>query len=245
MATEGRLRRAIEHGGLRLHVQPVVQLAGGAVVAAEALVRVEDPRDGLLPPAAFIEVAEETGLVVELDAWVATEAVRLLAAAPPGLPSSLAVNVSARTLQEPAFAELLGAALAEHGVDGSRLLVEITESVVLNPGLQVRRSIAALRSLGVHLGIDDFGTGYSALAYLQRLRLDFLKIDRSFVVRLGDGDERAEATVRAIVDLAHAHGLVVTAEGVETPGQAAALRRVGCDRGQGWLFGRPVPPPAT
>jgi diguanylate cyclase (GGDEF)-like protein/PAS domain S-box-containing protein len=244
MATESRLRRAIEHGGLRLHVQPVVDLASGELVAAEALVRVEDPRDGLLPPAAFIEVAEETGLVTELDAWVATEAVRMLAASPPGLPEALAVNVSARTLQEPAFAELLAAALAEHGVAGSRLLVEITESVVLNPGEQVRRSIAALRALGVHLGIDDFGTGYSALAYLQRLRLDFLKIDRSFVVRLGDGDQRAEATVRAIVDLAHAHGLVVTAEGVETEAQAAALRRIGCDRGQGWLFGRPAPPPA-
>jgi diguanylate cyclase (GGDEF)-like protein/PAS domain S-box-containing protein len=241
MNLEGRLRAALAHGGLHLDLQPVVDLDDERVVAAEALVRVRDCDGSVLEPAAFIEMAEETGLVAELDAWVAAEAVRLLSCLDLGS-AAIAVNVSGRTLQEPRFADELAAALRRHGVDGTRLLVEITERVLLDSTQEVHRSLDALRALGVSVGIDDFGTGYSALAYLQRLPLDFLKIDRSFIARLGDGDERAEATVRAIVDLAHAHDLVVTAEGVETPGQAAALRAAGCDRAQGWLFGRPETP---
>ncbi|MFZ5871464.1 MAG: EAL domain-containing protein, partial [Actinomycetota bacterium] len=236
---ENVLRTALDSGGLELYLQPVVDLASGHTVGAEALVRVRSG-GGLLPPATFIEVAEETGLVAKVDGWVVERVVRLLAERG-GPVERIAVNVSGRTLQEPGFAEQVLAVLDAHGVSGRRLDVEITESVLLEATSGAREALAALRAAGVRVGLDDFGTGYSALAYLQRLPLDFLKIDRSFVVRLARDDAAAETTVRAIVDVAHAHRLVVTAEGVETPQQAQALRELGCDRGQGWLFGRPAP----
>lgn len=236
--TEYRLRRALADGGVEIHLQPIVSLADSCPQSWEALVRLRDPERGLLPPELFIGVAEETGLVADLDTWVMERAVALLAREEF---SHIAVNVSCRTLEQPGWLDGLRAALGHHGVPGAHLLVEITESTLLEANPVVGRTLAALRSLGVRVGLDDFGTGYSAMAYLQRFALDFLKVDRSFVAQLGSS-ARADATMRAVVDLAHAHGLVVTAEGIETQEQAQVLRAMGCDLGQGWLFGYPRPP---
>ena len=236
---EYRLRRALADDALEVHLQPIVALEGGEPRSWEALVRVRDPELGLLQPASFIEVAEETGLIADLDTCVMERAVALLAT---DAFSCIAVNVSGRTLEQPMWLARLRSALAAHAVTGDRLLVEITESTLLEANPVVDRTLAALRHLDVRVGLDDFGTGYSAMAYLQRFELDFLKVDRSFVAQLGSS-ARAEATIRAVVDLAHAHGLVVTAEGVETREQADVLRAMGCDLGQGWLFGRPALPP--
>jgi EAL domain-containing protein (putative c-di-GMP-specific phosphodiesterase class I) len=151
----------------------------------------------------------------------------------------LTTNVSARSLEDPTFVERLRKALRWYGVPGSMVRIELTEHSLLTVSPQVRESLAQIQELGVHIGVDDFGTGYSALAYLQSFPLQFLKIDRSFVSRLGTST-RDDAVVEAVIDLAHAHDLVVVGEGVETAEQLAALRRMGCDRAQGYLLGRPM-----
>jgi EAL domain-containing protein (putative c-di-GMP-specific phosphodiesterase class I) len=219
----------------------VVDLSTGRTVAAEALARLELADGRLLAPSDFIQVAEDTGLVVQVDARITELALARLAdtGVAPGL--RIAVNLSASSLDHAEYVERLTAALDRHGVDPARLLVEVTESSLLDPSGPRAQGLAELRRLGIGIGIDDFGTGFSALAYLDRFNLDFLKIDRSFVARLGNA--RSNAMVAAIVDLAHAHGLVVTAEGVERPIHAAQLRDMGCDRAQGFYFGRPSPTP--
>jgi diguanylate cyclase (GGDEF)-like protein/PAS domain S-box-containing protein len=237
LATEAMLREALRCGWLRLYLQPVVDLGDGDVVGAEALVRVEHPVDGLVLPGEFVQVAEECGLVSDLDSWVLEQAVALLATAPD---TRLAVNVSARTVEAGGLPERVVDLLARAGVDASRLDLELTESCLLTGGSAVADDIRRLRAAGCRVGLDDFGTGYSALSYLQALELDFLKIDRSFISHLGQG-ERHDAVVQAIIDLAHAHRLEVVAEGVEDAGQWETLQLMGCDRGQGWFFGRPAP----
>ncbi len=242
--TETRLRRALDHGHLRVHLQPIVDLDGGALVALEALVRLDDPVEGLLPPARFIDVAEESGLITEVDRFVLAEALRIaaehpLAVADPSV--RIAVNLSSRTLAQGDLAGYLRALLQASGVPGSRLLLEVTESGLLADDPALHRLLEELTALGAQLAIDDFGTGYSALAYLTRFRMHKLKIDRAFVSDLDQEGGVAEATVRAIIQLAHAHGMRVTAEGVETREQADVLRGMGCDSAQGWLFGRPQP----
>lgn len=249
---EGRLRAGLRDGGLRLVLQSVVRLSDGQVVAGEALVRLVDPELGELPPGEFIDVAEDTGLIADVDAWMLTETVRLLqldeaavqAGAEATLPPRIAVNVSGRTLSTVAIVPLIRALLATHGVSGRRLVLELTETSLLSDSAGVLTALAELAELGVDVGIDDFGTGYSAMAYLQHFPLSFLKIDMSFVQRLGTSP-RSDAVVAAIVELAHAHDLVVTAEGVETRAQADALAAMGCNHAQGWLFGRPVSPAST
>jgi diguanylate cyclase (GGDEF)-like protein/PAS domain S-box-containing protein len=240
---EHRLRRAIDGGHLVALHQPVIQLSDGAITGVETLVRIQDPDVGLLPPVAFIDVAEDTGLIVEVDAWIVEHAVGQFAQwQAAGLPTQhIAVNVSPRSLEEARFADVLGCALSRHGVEGMRVHVELTERSLLNSTAAAQRTLDALREMGVRVGIDDFGTGYSALAYLQRFALDFMKIDRSFVARLGTS-VRDDAVVAAIIDLAHAHELEVIAEGVEEPGQLARLRSMGCDAAQGYLMGRPMRP---
>jgi EAL domain-containing protein (putative c-di-GMP-specific phosphodiesterase class I) len=151
----------------------------------------------------------------------------------------ISTNVSARSLEDPTFVDRLQRALAWYAVAGSAIRIELTERSLLGTSVTVRQSLERIAALGVHIGIDDFGTGYSALAYLQQFPLQFLKIDRSFVSRLG-ASTRDDAVVSAVIDLAHAHELVVVAEGVETEEQLAALRRMGCDRAQGYLLGRPM-----
>ncbi len=240
--TEHRIRRALAEGHLRLHLQPVVDLATRRRVGYEALVRVDDAERGMIPPTEFIEVAEDSGLIVDIDTWVVERVVSMLPAlqARQGAAARVAVNASARTLQQPSFVARVGDALRASGGIGGNLLVELTESILLDESPALAASLAGLSSLGAQIGIDDFGTGFSALAYLARFDLDFLKIDQSFVSPLGTSS-RSDAVVSAIIQLAHAHDLTVTAEGVETAQQAAALVAMGCDHGQGWLFGRPGP----
>jgi diguanylate cyclase (GGDEF)-like protein len=236
---ERNLRAALAQDGVRLFLQPIAALPGGQLVSAEALARLEHPTLGLLMPNDFIEIAEDTGLVVEIDSRITELAVAALARPGASPAPRIAVNVSPRTLDHPTYLVRLTRALTQHDVDPSRLIVEVTESSLLDATGQRAGELAKVQALGIEVGIDDFGTGYSALAYLDRFRLDFLKIDRSFVSRLGSG-ARSDAVVAAIVSLAHAHGMSVTAEGVETQEQADLLAGMGCDRGQGWLFGRPA-----
>ncbi len=237
---ERNLRVALAADGVRLFLQPIVDLHdGAAVVSGEALARLEHPTLGLLMPDDFIPIAEDTGLVVEIDARITELAVAALAR-PGGSPvPKIAVNVSPRTLDHPEYLIRLTRALARYAVDPSRLIVEVTESSLLDASGQRAAELAKIQAMGIDVGIDDFGTGYSALAYLDRFALNFLKIDRSFVSRIGTTTQ-GDAVVAAIISLAHAHSMSVTAEGVETQEQADALQTMGCDRGQGWLFGRPL-----
>ena len=241
MASETLLRKALAENLLVPVFQPIVDLTTGKVRAAEALARIQDG-DRLVLPADFIDVAEETGLIVEVDARmferVAAEGARLIDAG--ALLRRLTTNVSARSLEDPRFVDRVAQALTWYGVPGSMIRVELTERSLLTTSPTVRDSLARVQELGIEVGLDDFGTGYSALAYLQSFSLQFLKIDRSFVSRLGSS-ARDDAIVSAVIDLAHAHDLVVIGEGVETAEQLAALRRMGCDRAQGYLMGRPMP----
>jgi EAL domain-containing protein (putative c-di-GMP-specific phosphodiesterase class I) len=245
---ERRLREALEQDLLVLEYQPIVDFVGGRIVGAEALIRMKDVDDGgkLLGPDMFIDVAEDTGLVVEVDSWVIEAAIRQVAAwgdriGKDGVPPWVAINVSPRSMEHPRVVRRLVDAVKDGEVPKDRIKVELTEHSFLGalPGSEA--SLLSLMAAGVPVGIDDFGTGYSAMAYLQRFDLDFMKIDRSFVANVGQA-ERADAVVTAIVDLAHAHGMRVTAEGVETTRQARRLREIGCDYAQGYHFGRPGPP---
>jgi EAL domain-containing protein (putative c-di-GMP-specific phosphodiesterase class I) len=200
-----------------------------------------DPELGLLGPPSFIDVAEDSGLIVEVDAWMLQEAAKTAAdwsAAKTGV-ISVAVNVSARTLAHRSFLDVLQSATGLSKVP-NLLHLEITERVVLGGEEAASGLLDRARALGPLLGIDDFGTGYSALSYLQSLALDFVKIDRSFISPLGENQQTA-AIVGAIIDLAHALELSVIAEGVETAEQLAMLRELGCDVAQGFLMGRPMP----
>ena len=244
--SEAMLRHALDHDGLRLHYQPLVDLRSGALCGAEALVRLEHPDRGLVPPAEFIPVAEETGLVVPLGAWVVAKAAAQAAAwrglQPGDAPlMTVSINLSGRQLNTPGFAVEVAAAIDRSGADASHLCFEITENALLDAGGAGVATLEGLKELGVRLAIDDFGTGHSSLTWLRRLPADFLKIDKAFVAGLGvhHGDT---AIVRAVLDLGRALGLVTVAEGVETPEQLAALRDLGCDWAQGFLLARPGPP---
>ncbi|TMM04723.1 MAG: EAL domain-containing protein [Actinobacteria bacterium] len=234
--TELALRRAIERRELVLRFLPQVELAGGAICGAEALVRWDHPERGLVDPADFITTAEETGLIVPIGAWVLEEACRH-ALRWPGLVT--AVNLSPRQSAHPDLIEAVAGALGRTGVDPSMILLEVVERAVsddLEAGAATLRRLAAL---GVRLALDDFGTGPSSLRALQRLPVAEVKVDRSLVARL-PGDPQAGALLAAIVSLAHALGLRTAAEGVETAAQADALRALGCDLAQGFFFHRPL-----
>ena len=239
--TEEGLRRALAEGELRVHYQPTVDLTTGRMTGVEALVRWQLPTGELVPPLEFIPVAEDTGLVVPLGAWVLREAcaqgARWLAG--PGEPLSVSVNVSARQLDE-SLVGVVDAVLAETGLPAHLLVLELTESVLVADDAGTSAVLHALRRLGVRLAIDDFGTGFSALAYLSRLPIDVIKVDRAFVAQLCAPEGRADLA-RTIIEMARALGMSTTAEGIETPEQLAALRSLGCDLGQGYLFSRPVP----
>jgi diguanylate cyclase (GGDEF)-like protein/PAS domain S-box-containing protein len=237
------LRLALDRFELRLCYQLEVDLAEETTTGVEALVRWQHPTLGLLPPSEFIDVAEETGLVVPLGDWVLREACRELArrdpkANPGGL--RLSVNLSARQLGVPELVDTVRDVLAETGLDPSRLCLEITESVLMDDVVSSIEALLDLKDLGVRLAIDDFGTGYSSLSYLRRFPVDVVKLDRSFIAGLGV-DPAATAIVAAVVNLAHALGIVVVAEGVETEAQLVALRALRCDRAQGYYWNRPLP----
>ena len=240
---EALLRRALAEDLLVPYFQPMLDLSTGRVHAVEALARVADPDGGVIAPADFIEAAEESGLVTELDARMFELAVAQYArwTQQPDLAlRRISTNVSARSLGDRELVERMRKAMTWYDVSGEALRVEITERSLLTDNPVVTESLRRIAALGIHVGLDDFGTGYSALGSLQQLDLQFLKIDRSFVSRLGT-DRRDDAVVGAVIALAHAHDLLVVAEGVETSEQLAALRGLGCDRAQGYLIGRPVP----
>ncbi|MEO0494058.1 MAG: EAL domain-containing protein [Actinomycetota bacterium] len=238
METEAGLRRALRHGELRVHYQPEVSLRTGRILGAEALVRWEHPTRGLLGPGAFIEVAEETGLIVDLGTQVLFEACEE-AAAWDDDDLNIRVNFAAAQLQRNETVGLVAMALKRSGIAPHRLCVEITESAMMGDVEQAERILTELKGLGVRVAVDDFGTGFSSLAYLKRFPVDALKIDRAFVSGLGT--EEDNAFVRSIISLAEALSLDVVAEGVETEDQVDALLRLGCHRAQGFHFARPEP----
>jgi diguanylate cyclase (GGDEF)-like protein/PAS domain S-box-containing protein len=239
---ESHLREGLNCGQLVLHYQAQVDNAG-ALIGAEALVRWAHPKRGLLSPDIFIHLAEESGLILQLGEWVLQAACMQLVAwarHPASERRSVAVNISARQFRDPNFVAMVRAAVLEHGIDPNLLELELTESLLLEDVEDTITKMAALRALGLRFSLDDFGTGYSSLAYLKRLPLDALKIDRSFVDDVTH-DANAAAIVRAILALAPKLGLSVIAEGVETDAQRQFLVRNGCNTFQGYLFGRPGP----
>jgi diguanylate cyclase (GGDEF)-like protein len=241
-ALETALRHAIERDELRLYYQPQVDREG-RVIGAEALLRWSRPDHGLVSPAHFIPLAEETGLILPIGQWVLDTACAQLRdwrADPRARTLRLAINVSGRQFHQPDFVARVAESIRRHDIDPALLKLELTESVVLENVEEVIARMRALRELGVGFSMDDFGTGYSSLSYLKRLPLDQLKIDQSFVRDLSV-DPGDAAIVRAILAMSDSLGLRVVAEGVETPEQHEFLRRHGCAAFQGYLFGRPEP----
>jgi EAL domain-containing protein (putative c-di-GMP-specific phosphodiesterase class I) len=243
LQTAAALRRAVADEQLRVVYQPVVSLRDGTIKGIEALVRWEHPERGLLGPGDFIEVAEDTGLIVGVGLWVLQQACCQLTewnAAVPNLDVNIAVNLSARQLVEPSLPQRVAETIESCGLEPRRLVLEITESALVRDVTTAAMVLHALKELGVILAIDDFGTGFSSLNYLKRFPVDVLKIDRSFVNGLGVDPEDG-AIVAAVRALGGALGLDVVAEGVETELQAAKLLELDCPYAQGYLFGRPVP----
>ncbi|MHB8330291.1 MAG: putative bifunctional diguanylate cyclase/phosphodiesterase, partial [Acidimicrobiales bacterium] len=244
--TETALAQALERDELEVHYQPVVETASRHMVGVEALVRWQHPTRGLLLPSAFLDVAEQTGLIVPIGTWVLAEACRQVQAWNERLAIdaqlSLSVNLSGRQLAEPDLAASVAATLRRAGVSPGtlKLFLEVTETLLPEDDVEARRHLLDLHALGIELAIDDFGTGYSSLGYVRDLPISMVKIDRSFVAGLGDS-ERDEAIVGAVVQLAGTLGLQVVAEGVETEAQFANLSDMACDFVQGFLFGRPQP----
>ena len=237
LALEADLRVAVSRAEFEVYYQPIVCAPLDAVVGVEALVRWHHPQRGLVSPDAFIAVAEETGLVFDIDRWVVQTACEQLARWP-GSELSLSVNLSSLQFTRADLAPFLAEVLAGTKLAPHRLKLELTERLLLDTTQAVQETLDALRKLGVRLHIDDFGTGYSSLAYLQRFDADALKIDRSFVAMLETGSSEL---VQTIVNLAHNLGMQVVAEGVESKKQFVQLRMLGCDYMQGYLFSKPVP----
>jgi diguanylate cyclase (GGDEF)-like protein/PAS domain S-box-containing protein len=244
LRTAGELRRGVERGEVVPYFQPIVELTTGHVVGFEALARWLHPERGLLTPDQFLPMAEETGLVEEIGASILEDALaqfaRWRARDLPFASAHLSVNVGTRQVVDPSFAGLVADLLAQTGIPADSLWLEITETALLADVKASTVALRNLRSLGLHLVVDDFGTGYSSLTYLKRFPVEALKIDKGFVAGLGL-DSEDTTIVEAVVNLGHSFGIAVIAEGLETPLQLSRLRELGCDRGQGYLFGRPRP----
>jgi diguanylate cyclase (GGDEF)-like protein len=248
LRTSNELHRALQRGELELYYQPLVDLHTQNMVGIEALARWRHPNRGLLLPAEFIPLAEDSGLIVQLGAWVLDVACRQASewtkvrarAGQDETRLNLSINVSAQQLAEPNFPLRVAGALEESGFNPDRLWLEITESTLMGNTDATMHTLRALRDLGLHLVIDDFGTGYSSLSYLKQFPVETLKVDRSFVDEL-DHDTGDVAIVRAIIALGESLGLSVIAEGVERETQAQQLQRLGCHLAQGYLFGVPQP----
>lgn len=240
---ETDLRRALERDQLSVHYQPVVSISSGAIIAVEALLRWEHPTRRMVPPATFIPVAERTGLIMEIGRWVLTEACQQLQSwhesFAEAAPRSVWVNVSPKQFAQPDLARQLGSLLGDLEFDPRRLKLEITESLVIEDVESAIRTVTELKSLGVQVYMDDFGTGFSSLAYLDRLPIDGIKIERNFVHRIATGP-RQRQLVRTIVTMIGNLGMEAIAEGVETVEQLDILREMGCGTAQGFLFSRPV-----
>jgi len=235
---ESDLRTALAENRLFLHYQPQVDLLTERILGAEALLRWDRPGHGSVPPDRFIPLAEDTGLIIPIGTWVLREACRR--AVTWAESATIAVNVSPKQLRQADFCATVSAVIKETGIAPSRLELEITEGVLMQGTEQNVTILQRLSEIGVSLAMDDFGTGYSSLGYLRKFRFDRIKIDRSFVTRLGE-DPHAEAIVSAVVGMTEALGARSIAEGVETPTQAEVLRTLGCLEAQGYLYGRPVP----
>lgn len=242
---EARLHRALERNELKVFYQPVVDIKSFSPVGAEALLRWDHPEEGLVLPDRFIPVAEESGLIVPIGAWVLEEASKRQALwrgqeVLSGDDFRMEVNLSARQIDHPQIVSAVANVLDQTGISPSNLTLEITESALMRHPETAKEILLALKDLGVMLAIDDFGTGYSSLTYLRAFPLDSLKVDKSFVDEI-ERDDNAAAIVDAVIRLAHTLGLEVVAEGVETEGQLERLASMGCDFAQGYLFSRPVP----
>jgi diguanylate cyclase (GGDEF)-like protein len=242
LMTEQKLREALEHGEFVLHYQPKINLASGRLTGAEALIRWNDPRTGLVPPDQFIPILEETGLIHEVGRWAVRQAIgdylRWRAA---GLPVvRIAVNLSPMQLRHRGFIDEIGQAIGVDPDAADALELEITESLIMDDVKLSIASLQAIRGMGATIAIDDFGTGFSSLSYLARLPVDTLKIDRSFIVDMTSGTQ-GQALVSTIINLARSLKLKVVAEGVETEEQQQLLLRLGCDEMQGYLFSKAVP----
>jgi|GEM_PF-634132 len=244
LGLESELRRAIERDQLRVYFQPEVDLATGMIVGAEALVRWQHPRRGLLAPAEFISIAEESTLIVPIGGWVLAEACRYARAWQDlGMSTkrlTVSVNLTARQVRHPDLIDNIRQITRELGLSTRLVKLEITERTVLEDGEGETNVLARLKRLGIKLAIDDFGTGYSSFGYLRRWPVDTIKIDRSFIAGVED-DASARSLVVAMAGMAHALGADVTAEGIETAGQLAWLRGIGIERGQGYYFSPPMP----
>ncbi len=238
------LQRAVDNSEFVVHYQPVIELESGNIEGLEALVRWEHPVRGLVPPLDFIPLAEETGLIVEIGRWVLREACdrgkELQERFPTDPPLHMSVNLSARQLQRPEIVDDVAVSLMESGLDPSSLVLEITESVMMQDmDLSIQR-LAELKELGVKLAVDDFGTGYSSLNYIRRFPVDILKVDKSFVDGVNEGGEESALTA-AIIELAGILKLRPVAEGIERADQLEKLLALNCDLGQGFYFARPLP----
>jgi EAL domain-containing protein (putative c-di-GMP-specific phosphodiesterase class I) len=238
------LARGIEADQLRLLYQPIVSLQTGRITGVEALVRWDHPVKGMLPPDAFIPLAEDTGLIVPLGQWVLEEACQQLRSLQLGLPANasltMSINLSVRQLQVEGITEIVAETISRFALDPSTITLEITETMLMHDTELTRKRLADLRDIGVSLAVDDFGTGYSSLQYIQRFPVDIIKIDRSFVSGLGEqaGDV---VVVQSMIELAQRLGVHTVAEGIERPEQVTILQSLGADLGQGYYFSRPIP----
>jgi EAL domain-containing protein (putative c-di-GMP-specific phosphodiesterase class I) len=237
-ALEFDIRQSMMCDGFELHYQPVFDLRENAITGFEALLRWRHPLRGLVSPAEFISVTEETGLINQLGEWVLTTACADAACWPAHL--SVAVNVSPVQFRSQSLGLTVVKALEASGLAPHRLELEITEAVLIHDAEAALRLLSELRALGVRIAMDDFGTGYSSLSYLQRFPFDKIKIDRSFVQNLTES-ESSVPIIRAVIDIARARDTITTAEGVETDAQLALLRSLGCAQVQGYLIGKPAP----
>ncbi|HEX9988291.1 MAG TPA: EAL domain-containing protein [Chloroflexia bacterium] len=249
------LQHALERGEFRVYYQPIVELDTCRISGVEALVRWEHPQRGLISPAEFIPLAEQTGLIVPIGQWVLEEACRQVmdwqrqyrqdqglgvrGQGPVNAPLNLSVNLSVRQFQHPELVEDIGRVLRETGLDPRHLKLEITESIGIDDVGFTNTTLRKLKELGIHIALDDFGTGYSALSYIKRYPIDSLKLDRSFIAGLGK-DPEDTAIIHAVIGFAQALNLSITGEGIETVEQLMELRRLGCDRGQGFYFAKPL-----
>lgn len=242
MAMETQLRRAVAENQFELHYQPQVDLVSGKVVSAEALVRWLHPERGMIPPDDFIPLLEETGLITSLGEWIVKQACLAAKswAGVDGEPINIAINLSPRQFADPKLPQIIRDAMAESSLMPSQIEIEITESMVMSNIEESNQLLKYLQDLGVSIAIDDFGTGHSSLAYLKKLDIDVLKIDRTFVQDLPD-DENDKAIVAAIIAMAHELKLKVVAEGIESLEQESFLKEHGCEMGQGYLYSKPLP----
>jgi EAL domain-containing protein (putative c-di-GMP-specific phosphodiesterase class I) len=237
----GELRQGLEKGQFQIFYQPKIDIAAGVVTAVEALIRWIHPERGFMPPDSFIPLAEQTGNIGRLTAWVLETAVKQSRAwADKGIDVKIAINLSARDLTSRHLPDTIAAHLEKYGVRRDQLILEITESAIMEDPVNALAVLHALHTMGMTLSIDDYGTGYSSLAYLRSLPVHEIKIDKSFVLKLATspGDE---ILVRSTIELGHNLGLKVTAEGVEDAASLAILKRYGCETGQGYFVSKPIP----